>query len=108
MIKRIGMALGVLILCVGGGWVLLHAGQLRDFTHIISSYYAKELCTCLFVIEQKEETCHTIVRQYVPISEVLVDREARTVTTSGLFQTNRARFEGPQLGCTLVGPIGAP
>lgn len=106
MIKRILAALALLIVCTGGGWLLMHWTQVRDFSHIISSYYAKEMCTCVFVIEQKEETCHNIVRQYVPISEVVIDREQRAVTTTGLFQSNRAHFVSAQLGCTLEGPMG--
>ena len=50
MIKRILAALALLIVCTGGGWLLMHWTQVRDFSHIISSYYAKEMCTCVFVI----------------------------------------------------------
>lgn len=93
----------VLLILSVGTYVTFNYAKLKDFTAVISSYYAKEMCTCVFVIEQSEDTCHNIVRQYVPISSVTVDRDNKSVTTTGMFRTNSAKFEGAQYGCTLVG-----
>jgi hypothetical protein len=103
--KRRTIALSILglLLAAGAGWAASNREDLRHFPPIISSYYAKELCSCLYVVGQTETYCHSVVRQYVPISSFQIDASSRTVTVSGLGQTNRARFVDDRYGCVLEG-----
>jgi len=105
MVKRVIIALLGLMALLGGGWLAMNYRDVKNFTAIISSYYAKEMCTCVFVIEQTEPVCHNIVRQYVPVQEVTIDQEKKRVTVTGLFRTNSASYQGPQYGCTLEGSV---
>lgn len=105
MIKRIVLGVVGLILLAGGGWLAMNYQDVKHFTAIISSYYSKEMCTCVFVLEQPEAACHNLVRQYVPVQSVTIDQDKKRVEVTGLFRTNAAHYESPQFGCVLEGSV---
>ena len=88
-------------LVVIGAWVIANRRSLADFPSIISSFYAKQMCSCLFVVGQTEDHCRNEARQYVPISGYDIDWQARSVTVRGLGRSNRARYVGERYGCVL-------
>lgn len=88
-----------LIITVGVVFAVLNWTHLKNFPSIISSYYAKEFCSCYFVVGQPEEFCHNYVRQYIPISKFSLDKEKKSVTVSGLGMTNSAVFTSQRYGC---------
>jgi len=89
------------LLLLAGILVVLNQDKLEAFFPIISSYYAKEFCSCLYVVGQPEKFCHDYVRQYVPISSIDIDAHQRRITVTGLFVTNSARFVSAKTGCVL-------
>ena len=82
-------------------WGVANRHDLANFPSIISSFYAKQMCSCLFVVGQTEERCRNESRQYVPISGYEIDWDGKAVTVSGLGRTNRAHFVNERLGCVL-------
>ncbi len=80
----------------------LHWTDMKNFPHIISSYYAKEFCSCFFVVQNPEAYCHKYVKQYVPISSFSLDQKQKKVTVSGLGQTHSAVFVDRKNGCVLT------
>lgn len=93
----------VLLLGLGlGVYIAANWQDARQFPKIISAYYAKEACTCLFVLEREEAQCHEMVRQYIPISQFSYDRAAQQVQVRGLGRSSTARYRGGRLGCQLA------
>lgn len=82
-------------------FVALNARELRRFPQIVSGYYAKEFCSCVFVSALPDQFCHGRTETYLPISSLEWSREQGEVRVTGLFRSSLARFE-PQRGCYLV------
>lgn len=84
------------------GYVIATMPHLRAFPWLPSSYDAKEACSCAFVVGRSDAACGAYVDQdVVPIQSRIIDREQKTVTTTALFLSSTARWEGPTLGCRL-------
>lgn len=84
-------------LYIGANWQ-----DARNFPKIISAYYAKEACSCLYVLTRDEPQCHEMVRQYVPISSFENDRAGRRVVVRGLGRRSVATFVDERHGCKLT------
>lgn len=97
-LKRGLMALAVFILI----YIFINFREIRSFPSIISAFYSKEFCSCFFVSEGSEEFCHDYSRQYVPISSFNLNRDAKTVTVTGLGKSATAQFYGDKEGCRLL------
>jgi len=69
---------------------------------LITAYTAKEMCSCLFVLEQPEEFCRSWTRQSPAVATYRVDRRGRRVEASALLMWGAsARFVDGQRGCAL-------
>ncbi|MDF3819484.1 hypothetical protein P3G55_06215 [Leptospira sp. 96542] len=90
------LALLFLILLI---WIQWNWKHLSSFPSIISSFYAKEFCSCYFVMELSEEQCHNFARQWVPTSEFQLNKEEKSVTVRGLGRTNTAIYLSETNGC---------
>lgn len=96
-IRRIGLlAALVLAALVVGNWT-----HLRDFPGILPAFTAKEHCSCRFVMGQDERYCERYSRQWLPISERMVDDVERRVTVRATGTTRSARWLGEREGCLL-------
>jgi hypothetical protein len=98
--KRIAQGFLVLILILAV-YLLVNFKHTKAFPKIISSFYSKEFCSCYFVTEGTPEQCHNFAKQWVPIQDFKLDKEARTVTVRGLFISTTARYTGDRYGCLL-------
>ncbi len=75
---------------------------------LITAYTAKEMCSCLFVLEQPEDFCRTWTRQSPAIATYRVDRQAKRVEASALLLWGAsARLVDAQRGCALE-PLASP
>lgn len=74
---------------------------LGAFPGIISSYTAKEYCSCRYVMLNSAEYCQGYVKQYVP-SSLLDDPANKRVTAQGLGRSNVAAWQGERQGCRLL------
>jgi hypothetical protein len=82
------------------------AGGGREYDNndlqLITAYTAKEMCSCLFVMEQDEAYCRTWTRQSPAIYTLRIDTGAKVVESSaGMLWGARARFESARVGCRL-------
>ncbi len=71
------------------------------FPKAVSAFYAKEVCSCLFVVGQEEEYCHEYGKQIIPIWTKEIDRKAKTVKAYGLWESTSARFISSRAGCII-------
>lgn len=77
------------------------------FPTLPSAYYAKEFCTCAFVLQQDEAFCHDYAR--IDFPKQLADPfagwtwnpEQKTVTVSAMGNTTRASYIGGRQGCRI-------
>ena len=88
--------LGLAVLVAAWNWT-----HLRAFPGVLPAFYAKEFCSCRFVMGQSPDYCHAYARQYVPISAFTLDETARRVTVRATGVTRSARWTGPREGCRL-------
>ncbi len=95
----VALALGLAALSCGGS-----AGRTYDNNdlQLATAYSAKEMCSCLFVMEQTEPFCRAWTKANPNVARVRVDPDARTVESSALLLWGaRARFVDARTGCVL-------
>lgn len=102
--KKILITTALIAFILGGVWFSANWHHINAFPSIISSWYAKEFCSCHFVVERDEDFCHNIARQWVAIDDFELIAEAKTVTVTGLGRTNTARYQSERYGCVLENP----
>jgi hypothetical protein len=105
VIKRILQAVGglvLLILLAGGGWAIANREDLSVFQGAISSFTAKEYCSCRFVMGFSEGYCQGYSEQYIPISALREDTPRKRVTVRGLGRVQTAAWISPREGCRLL------
>jgi hypothetical protein len=89
-------------------WTFLHLDYLRAFPSIVSSFYSKQYCSCLYVMKASEEFCHDWTRQWLPISNFEHDLENSVVRVSGFGVTTESKFLGFPNGCQIQSPFSRP
>ena len=101
MIGRILAALGTLLV-VAVGVLMAHNWQhVRAFPGILPAFYAKEFCSCRFVVGQSVPFCHDYASQWLPITRFYLSEPQRCVTVTALGQTRSAGFLSRREGCRL-------
>ncbi|MBR32995.1 MAG: hypothetical protein CMN77_16975 [Spirochaetaceae bacterium] len=103
-IKILIIALAISLIA-GSAWAVANWKHLSSFPHIISSFYSKEFCSCYFVVGRSEAFCHNYARQYVPISEFVLNEEEKSVTVTGLGISTTSVFESIAYGCRIQGTV---
>lgn len=83
-------------------WGWSERAALSAFPGILSAYTAKEYCSCRYVTGFDPEYCLGYVKQWLPLSALRDDEQAREVFASGLGRDARARWQGPREGCRLL------
>ena len=72
------------------------------FPKVVSAFYAKEVCSCLFVEAQSEKYCHEYGKQIIPIWTSDIDFKLKKVKAWGLWESTEARFISLRSGCQIV------
>ena len=72
------------------------------FPKVVSAFYAKEVCSCLFVVGQSEEYCHNYGKQIIPIWTKEIDKKNKKVKAWGLWESTQASFISLRHGCQIV------
>ena len=97
--KQILLGLVLLTLavsCGGDGLRQYHNSDLQ----LSPSYTAKEVCSCLFVMEMDEEFCGAWTRASPNVSSFRVDHEKKAVrATALLLWGSSAHFVSDEFGC---------
>jgi hypothetical protein len=98
ILKAIGLFLcllffiTILILAVSGRW---------RFPYAVSGYFSKEVCSCLFVVQQTKDYCVNYHHQVIAPHRFLIDEEQKTVHSSWFIFSGSAQFMNPETGCLL-------
>lgn len=67
---------------------------------LVTSYTAKDACSCLFVMGQTKEYCTAWIKESPEVTNWSADMDKKTVTTSaGLFWGASAHYVNEQQGC---------
>lgn len=72
------------------------------FPKVVSAFYAKEVCSCLFVVGQSEDYCHEYGKQIIPIWTKEIDTKNKKVKAWGLWESTEASFISLRHGCQIV------
>jgi hypothetical protein len=83
------------------GWIWQERVALWAFPDIISSYTAKEYCSCRYVMNNPAEYCHSYVKQWLPTRGFTDDTASKRVTVSGMGRSNSAQWISERQGCRL-------
>jgi hypothetical protein len=105
VLKRILLAVGgliLLVLIVAGGWAIANREELSVFQGAVSSFTAKEYCSCRFVMGYSEGYCQGYSEQYIPISALREDTSRKRVTVRGTGRVQTAAWISPREGCRLL------
>ena len=76
--------------------------QNARFPKVLSSYYSKEVCSCLFVVGQSFDYCDAFGSQVLPNWYNDIDYSKKEITSWGLWYKTKARFLSKQEGCQIV------
>jgi len=69
---------------------------------LVTSYTAKDFCSCVFVMEMSEDYCRRWTKASPAVATVHVDYKERTVrTAAALLWGEKARFVSERDGCVL-------
>lgn len=85
-----------------GIFVIAYWKHVQSFPGILSAYYAKEFCSCYYIVKKDDDFCHNVARQYIPISQFSHDREAKIVSVIGLGRSTSVRFVNDGYGCRYI------
>ncbi|TVQ78268.1 MAG: amidase [Bradymonadales bacterium] len=97
----LGLVLLLAVLVPSFLWLWTHWNYLSNFPGIISNYYARHFCSCVYVMQQSEEFCHDWTQQWIPIQSFEHQPERHEVVVVGLWQKATANWLGPETGCRL-------
>jgi hypothetical protein len=91
------------VLCVGCG----PKGDVHTYDNSLfrlgSGFSAKEVCSCVFVMERDEDFCRQWTRVSPDIARFTVDRDARQVHARALGLGHTvARWVDDETGCVIV------
>ncbi len=73
-----------------------------SWAKLSASYYAKEFCSCIFVVAQSEKVCKRNVKQVPLFTGLRIDRKRREIQARSFFAYSYARYENKRHGCILV------
>lgn len=70
--------------------------------HLLANYYAKEFCSCIFVVGQEKKVCKRDVKHVSAVMGVDIDRGRKEIRTSSLLASGIARYVDERNGCMLI------
>ncbi len=70
---------------------------------LINRYAAKEMCSCMFVMQKDEAFCRRWTRASPAVNTIVVNREQRTVESQAVLAWGaRARWISQREGCRII------
>ncbi|MBX7059049.1 MAG: hypothetical protein K1X75_13365 [Leptospirales bacterium] len=99
--KKISLTLLSITALLVALWIGANWRHLSAFPSILPSFYAKEYCSCYFVMERSEAACHDFARQWLKIDSFELDKDGRRVIVQGMGRQAVARYSGERTGCRL-------
>ena len=65
-----------------------------------SAVYAKEYCSCLFVMEHEEAFCEGYVPSLITVDKV-IDKEEKSIVATALGVDTKASLKSKRFGCSF-------
>ncbi len=97
----VGLGAVCLALACGRGDTVQRPYDNNDL-ELVTSYTAKDFCSCLFVMEMSEAYCRNWTAATPAVATVRVDYEEKSVRTAAVFLWGeKARFVSGRDGCVL-------
>ncbi len=101
--RRIRFLLGVLaVLALAYVWTLTQKNPIAEAFSLPAGYYAKEMCSCRYVLGQNTEFCLDEVKEFIAASRISVDERTKTVEGALLGFSRKAKWISPREGCRLI------
>ncbi len=96
----------LLLLSLSVGVLSCGGSSTREFSRndlqLVTAHYARDLCTCRFVMEMDEAFCNAWVKASPSVSRASVDVVNKTTEASAfLLWSAHARFVSDKFGCVL-------
>jgi len=101
VIGRIAAAVALVLVLALGVLVASNWQHVRAFPGVLPAFYAKEFCSCRFVVGRSVPFCHDYARQWLPITRFYLSEPKRCITVNALGQTRSAGFINRREGCRL-------
>lgn len=73
-----------------------------SFFKVLSSSYAKEYCSCYYVVGQSKEYCQAYSRQILPVSSYDINESDKKISAKGLGFASEAKFIDDRKGCEII------
>jgi hypothetical protein len=73
----------------------------KSFPKAVSTYFSKEVCSCLFVVKQSEEYCLSYHEQFLTPASHSIDYDKKVVSSERFFLSTSARFIDEKSGCQV-------
>jgi hypothetical protein len=103
---KVGLPLFILLAIAGGASCGGSSSGERIYDNndlqLLTSYAAKEICSCVFVMGRDEDFCGRWAKAAPNLKTFRVNRSDATVETQAvLFWSAKARYTGRRHGCVL-------
>ncbi|TNE97858.1 MAG: hypothetical protein EP326_10765 [Deltaproteobacteria bacterium] len=72
-----------------------------EFNKAFSSSFAKEYCSCRYVVGQTKEHCKEYAQNFIPPWSIKENVEKKYVTVSNMFKTTTASYVSKRYGCSI-------
>ena len=83
-------------------WLTWYGAHLLKLARMAPHYYAKETCSCMFVMERSQKFCQGAwENEDVKNYSIKVDTDKKIVRTQFLIFTSKAQWIDPYRGCRL-------
>ncbi|MBT3584837.1 MAG: amidase [Halobacteriovoraceae bacterium] len=100
MKKLLPIPIALLLICAPS--YLFYKFNSWSFPKVVSAYYAKEFCSCIYIERRGLAACHDYAAVWIPISSFKWHKKSKLITVVGLSRTSSAQHISSQLGCRLI------
>ena len=100
--KKLKMAVKIIVIVFSFAWLytkIFWPSTFTDAPEILANLYAKELCTCHFVVGQSVERCYENHAIITRPSTLELDESLRSVRVRVLWATASAKVVSDRFGC---------
>ena len=73
----------------------------KDFLKVVSSSFAKEYCSCLYVEKLDSQSCEEYAAQSLKVDQYHHDQEKKLIVATGFGYTSSSYYQNEKLGCSL-------
>ncbi len=101
IIKKTFLLILFFIFSLGFSFTFYQHKKIVSFPKIISGWYAKSFCSCLFVEKNTEKFCHNYSKQWIPIQSFQIVSKEKTISVKGLYATSTSTYRNSKIGCAI-------